>query len=66
MSDELNYTVNDPSQVECPYCHKSMDLAAQLLAVYEYDTACQHCGRSITLQIEHEITVVAWKPEAME
>lgn len=61
---ELDYTINDPSSVECPHCHEKMDLSLELLAgMIEYELCCPRCEQTVILQIGQEITVVARKPE---
>lgn len=66
MSDEMNYTINDPTSVECPYCHEKMDLEDEVMSCCEYNMKCEHCGKPLHLQIDVEVTVLAWKPEAVE
>jgi len=66
MSDEMNYTINDPSSVECPYCHGNMDLEDEVMSNSEYNVECEHCGRELHLKIDVEVTVLAWKPESIE
>jgi hypothetical protein len=66
MSDEivLDYTINDPSAVTCPYCHGVMNLEDELAGVLEVSTQCHLCYRDIILKITTE--VLAWKPEALQ
>jgi len=71
MSDEavLPYTINDPSSVECPYCHKTWELDDQSCGeISDYPegqaTLCSHCGRELVIRVNYEIIVQAWKVEA--
>ena len=66
MIDEpsLGYTINDVAKVECPYCRESMDLSEQVAGKDEFERECDHCGRQLLIQVDVEVTVLAWKPEA--
>lgn len=61
MSDELPYTINDPSEVSCPYCHEVMDMSGLIDGKTEFGGDCEHCNRYIQFEVQREITVLAWK-----
>jgi len=65
MSDEpvLDYTINDPASVECPFCHGKMNLEDEIKGMVEYDIECHHCARWLILKTNTE--VLAYKPEAL-
>lgn len=62
----MDYTINDPASVECPYCHEKMDLADEIAGMIDYDTVCFACNRGIHCKVNVEVTVLAWKEEAIE
>ena len=64
MSDEMDYTINDPASVECPYCGEDMDLEGEVMSNNQYNMDCEHCGRPLVVKVDVEVTVLAWKPEA--
>lgn len=66
MSDQpsLDYTINDPTSVECPYCHAKMNLDQEIAGVTEYNTHCDLCGQEIWCEVQVDVNVLAWKPEA--
>ena len=68
MSDELPYTINDPSSVECPYCHDTTEYDDQMVEeISDYpdgqNTSCPNCGRTIKIQVRIDVSVLAWKVE---
>jgi hypothetical protein len=68
MSDQpdLDYTINDDTEVECPYCHKTMYMvdAIHEIANPSFDRECDHCERMVHFDVDYDVTVLAWKPEA--
>jgi hypothetical protein len=60
----LDYTINDPAFVECPFCHKTMNLEDELKGMVEYDINCHHCARWIIIKTTTE--VLAYRPEALK
>lgn len=66
MSDQpsLDYTINDPSEVECPYCHAKVNLEQEIAGCSEYNTRCVTCGKEFWCEVQVDVNVLAWKPEA--
>jgi uncharacterized Zn-finger protein len=66
---DVPYTINDVTEVVCPYCHENMgDMNEDLPDVpcAEADVDCSHCGHIVHLVADVQVSVTAWKPEAME
>jgi DNA-directed RNA polymerase subunit RPC12/RpoP len=66
----LDYTINDPAAVECPYCHEKMEFDDQMVGEMSDSPGgagmnCDHCNRRLTIKINIDVTVLAWKPEAL-
>lgn len=68
MSDQpdLDYTINDPSSVECPHCHKKLDISGLIDGKTAFGGDCDHCNRYIQFEVQHDVTVLAWKPGALK
>ena len=62
MSDQLPYTINDPSSVECPHCHQTMDLSSVILEAKDFGGDCELCNRYIQFEVQQHFVVLAWKP----
>jgi len=69
MNDQpsLDYTINDPSSVECPHCHEKMDLSGLGLENgREWGGHCELCQKYIQFEVQTDVTVLAYKPGTKE
>lgn len=68
MSDkpDLDYTINDDTEVECPYCHHKTYLVDTIheAGTNSFDLECDACGKMVHYDVDYDVTVLAWKPEA--
>jgi len=70
MSDEPDfaYTINDDTEVECPYCHETMYMVDTICEALNdnFDMECDSCHRMLHFEVVYDVTVLAWKPEARQ